>query len=152
MLHVPTPRPALTLVVGVLAISLGACGTGANVAGEHRTQPSTTATEVPTTAPITTTVPVTTTTNVPTAVVPDAVAADQRVGGYYSRQVVTQAGFVPLIQLVTSSPACYFTNPDGQPQWNAADIISQVPPAGTVAAVGSSVTLYQCAGTISITP
>ncbi len=149
----PVPRTLLALLGGVLAILVSACATDAKAASEHHGPPTTEvpSTSVTTTEP-TTTVPVATATTVPTATVPDAVAADQSVGGYYSRQVVTKAGFVPLVQYVASSPACYFRNADGQPEWNAADIISQTPLAGSVAPVGSDVTLYTCAGTVSITP
>jgi hypothetical protein len=81
--------------------------------------------------------------------VPDAVSLDAQGGSVGATRALTQVGFVPLVSYLTSSGACYFSDPlaDGQMEWNSGAIVSQDPAAGALAPRGSTVTLYTCAST-----
>jgi hypothetical protein len=86
-----------------------------------------------------------TTTTVRTAVVPNAVAAAS--GGLTpAEQAIQAAGFVPYVQRITSNTgACYYDDPlNGKQEWDTNKVLSQSPIPGTVAPVGSTVTLNAC--------
>src|SRR5580658_2287607 len=98
----------------------------------------------------TTTTTTTSTTTIPNISVPDAVNTADTMGSATAVQQLTEAGFIPKVVYVTSSPACYGQNPqnDGT-EWNAGAAISQTPAAGTSTSRGITVTLSLCAGSPS---
>ncbi len=94
----------------------------------------------------------TTTTTVATATVPDAVALGTQCGcSGEPRTEITQAGFTVQVSY-SQSGACYYTTPTGQQIWNSGAVVGQSPDPGTIAPVGSAVTLDICSGTVSLFP